>query len=998
MILKPGQEFAHFKIIRKIGEGGMGEVYLAEDTKLNRNVALKILLSEFFDSADRLARFKREAQTAAKISNANVMAIHDMGKAVEKESGRELNYIVMENIEGETLTEYMQTHNPDINELLRLSEKIAAGLAAAHKLGIVHRDIKSDNIKITPEGDPKILDFGLAKPTEMSALGDNEDTEDDTISRELTQEGKILGTVTYMSPEQVRGEQVDTRSDIFSFGVLIYRLFAGEFPFEATEKVSVMAKILEVKQNPIRQKNEALPAELERIIDKCLQKDPNDRYQDTRDLVVDIRNLRRQYASNISDTVSTISEAPKFKRSHTLILSGKSIATILVLCAAVVVILLWILKKPEVSEMPALQAKEHALAIFGFVNKTGDNDLNWLQAGMPEMLLTDLAQSGSINIISRNSIIDRLERPPENDSTPISYQDYVKAAKSLGAVMALSGSYYKLGDKIRIDARLEDINTGRIIMGEKVVGSQLYDLIDSLTQKIAVALNVKEMMLGNKEIADLTSSSPEAYKQYILGMEKYGMENYEEAIAQFQKAIEIDSSFALPYLRIGMANYFRGRQQNSAPYFAAAEKLKDKLPRKDRDMLDIYVDAFLRSKFDDAYAKMIAYIGNYPEDKEIRSLYAVFLYQISNNPAQALAELDTVLMLDPKYKPALENYIVILADQSEYEKGIEYAKKMKEYYPDGANAYELLSTFYTMLGRYDEAISECKELRKIAPDNSSALTSLIRISILKRDFDSAQRYTEEYKKDFSGDPYNMFAYYNTLANLAVWHGQFKQALDYDFDYLKQARGIGDSIYIHNGCIRVADLYFNIGNVDSTVYYGKEGAKYATQFRAFDYPALLMRLGPKYRDEAKKLFPEALEYFKANIPNELWNIADAIDEIFQSYMQDDTAAIIAALEKMKTLAFQDNVDNAFTLGKLLILTGDYQRGIDALNSLFSGENITSSGMRTMLSKYYIGMAYEGLGQRDKAIESYKEVLEYWGNADIQIKEIKDTRNRLKKLTS
>jgi tetratricopeptide (TPR) repeat protein len=614
------------------------------------------------------------------------------------------------------------------------------------------------------------------------------------------------------------------------------------------------------------------------------------------------------------------------------------------------------------------------------------------------MLLTDLAQNGSINIISRNSILDRLERPPENDSTPISYQDYVRAAKSLGAVMALSGSYYKLGDKIRIDARLEDINTGRIIMGEKVVGSELYDLIDSLTQKIAVALNVKEMMDGNKEIADLTSSSPEAYKQYILGMEKYGMENFDDAIAQFEKAIEIDSSFALPYLRIGMANYFRGRQQNSAPYFAEAEKLKDRLPRKDRDMLDIYIDAFLRSKFDDAYAKMTAFIGNYPEDKEIRSLYAIFLYQISNNPAQALAELDTVLMLDPKYKPALENYIVILADQSEYEKGIIYAKKMKDYYPDAANAYELLSTFYTMLGRYDDAIKESKDLQRVAPDNTQALTNLIRISILRRDFDAAQQYTEEYKAKFSDDPYNMFSYYSNRANLATWHGKFKQALDYDFDYLKQARDIGDSIYIHNGYIRIADLYLYIGNIDSAVYYGKESSKWATQFRAFDYPALLMRLGPKYRDEAGKLFPKALEYFKANIPNELWNIADGINEIFESYIQADTAAIIAALEKMKTLAFQDNVDNAFTLGKLLILTGDYQRGIDALNSLFSGENITSSGIRTMLTEYYMGVAYEGLGKRDKAIESYQEVLKYWGKPDIEIKEIKDTRARLGRLTS
>jgi len=997
MILKSGQEFAHFKIIRKLGEGGMGEVYLAEDTKLNRNVALKILLSEFFDDTDRMARFKREAQTAAKISHANVMAIYDMDTTKETESGRELNYIVMENIEGETLTNYMQSRNPSITDLLRLGEKIAAGLAAAHKLGIVHRDIKSDNIKITPDGDPKILDFGLAKPIEMSILGEGADTTD-TISRELTQEGKILGTVTYMSPEQVRGEKIDTRSDIFSFGILLYHLLVGEFPFEATEKVSVMAKILESKHEPIRSKNEALPAELERIIDKCLQKDPNDRYQDTRDLVVDLRSLRRQYASSISDSISTVNEIPKFKSDHTFNFGGKSIWIVLGLIVVVVIAVLWFSRGPRMEPPRGLQAKENALAILGFINKTGDEELDWLQAGLPEILLTDLAQSGSINIVSRNRIIDCLERPPEDIDKPIGHQEYTRAAKSLGAVMALSGSFYKLGDKIRIDARLEDLSTGNIIMGEKVVGKEPFVLIDSLTQKIAVSLNVQEMLEGNKQIADLTSSSPEAYKEYILGFEKYNLDKYEEAIEHYQKAIEIDSTFALPYMRLGMANYFRGRQQSSVPYFAAAVKLKDRLPRKDKDMLDIYVDAFLHSKFDDAYSKMISFIENYPEDKEIRSLYAIFLYQVSSDAEQALAQLDTVLMLDPKYKPALENYVAVLRDQSEYEKGIAYAGKIKEYHPDAANGYELLSVFYIMLERYDDAIKENQELQRIAPDNTQAMINLIRINLLKRDFETAGSYVEEYKSKHENDPYNMFTYLRYQANLAAWKGQFKKSLDYNGDYLELAKEVGDSIYIHSGYARISDMYVYLDNTDSALYYGKKGSKWATHFRAFEYPSLLMRLGPEYEEEARVLFSKALEYFKANIPNELWYIADGINDIFEASVQADTTALITAYEKMIKMPFQENIGNIFNLGKLFVLTGQYDKGIEQLKQLLSGESNTTSGISAITSNYYLGIAYEGMGNSNKAIEYYQEVLKYWGKPDIEIKEIKDTRERLRRLTS
>jgi len=203
----------------------------------------------------------------------------------------------------------MEGKTPDITVVLRLAEKIAAGLTAAHKLGIVHRDIKPDNILVTEDGEPKILDFGLAKPAASdpeSSLNDSTDT----ISRELTKAGKILGTVGYMSPEQARGDTIDTRSDIFSFGVMLYRLTSGTMPFDGGSQVGTLAKILEAQHDSVRTKNENVPQELERIIDKCLRKDANDRYQDTRDLVVDLRNLRRQFDSGVTDLLSGMVDRP----------------------------------------------------------------------------------------------------------------------------------------------------------------------------------------------------------------------------------------------------------------------------------------------------------------------------------------------------------------------------------------------------------------------------------------------------------------------------------------------------------------------------------------------------------------------------------------------------------------------------------------------------------------------------------------------------------------
>ncbi|MDF1544747.1 MAG: serine/threonine-protein kinase [bacterium] len=332
-LLEQGSHFAHFKIVRRIGVGGMGEVYLAEDQKLGRNVSIKILQQDAFDNSERMERFRREAQTAAKISHPNVMAIYDIGVTQSPEHGQDVSYIVMEYVDGFELSEYLREKGPALSSKVRLAEKIASGLSAAHKLNIVHRDIKAENILITEDGEPKILDFGLAKPLDP-VFNEDDDGDTDTISRELTKAGKIMGTVTYMSPEQARGDAVDTRSDIFSFGILLYQMATGEVPFTGKTQMSTLAKILETKHESPTTKNAEIPADLERIINKCLQKDAADRYQDTRDLVVDLRNQRRMFDSGITDTVTSTTDAAPVRST---VLRGKKLwATVGTVAAAII--------------------------------------------------------------------------------------------------------------------------------------------------------------------------------------------------------------------------------------------------------------------------------------------------------------------------------------------------------------------------------------------------------------------------------------------------------------------------------------------------------------------------------------------------------------------------------------------------------------------------------------------------------------------------------------
>jgi len=997
-MLENGQNLLHFKIIRKLGEGGMGEVYLAEDQKLNRQVAIKILQPEFFDSEERMQRFTREARMAAKITHPNVTSIYDLDKATDEKTGRELLFIVMEYVKGDSLSTVIRNKSMNISELLRISEKIAAGLSAAHKLQIVHRDIKTDNIKIDEDGEPKILDFGLAKPLEMAVQGSDPDSTD-TISQELTQEGKIIGTVNYMSPEQARGKAVDARSDVFSFGTLMYKLFSGEFPFEGSDQVSILAKTLEAKQAPIREKNESLPPELERIIDKCLQKDPNDRYQDTRDLVVDLRSLRRQYDSGVSDSISGISDSVIITKKVSSGFIKKAGITVVALVAAAILIYFLGGRKDQEQN---LQAKENSLAILGFENKTGDASLDWLRSGLPEILMTDLAQGGTLNLISRSRVLDCLDEKDRSETGSPSHQACMKAAKSIGATRVLSGSYIKLGDQIRIDARVEDVETGQIILGEKAVGDNPIALVDSLTRKIAQALNLEGVINNDKQVADITSSSPEAYREYILGMEKFGQFRFDEANEYFERAIEIDSTFALPYMRIGMGYAMRARGQMSVPYLQLAKKYENKLPIKDKRLLDIYTDIWMNNKFDDAIVKTQSFIENYPDDKEVRGFYALLLNVLKRDPEAALKQLDTVLMLDPQYMLAFSWYVDIYRSMRNYDKAIEYAKKIKEYYPDAPESYISLASLYLMQSRLDEATAECKAVLEMDPENQAAVSLALRIAIQKRDFDEARKYAELIKKYHSDDHYSMVNYYDYLRNFAYWTGRFKDVRGILDKALDQALQSSDSAVIFSKYSNLSNYFENIGNIDSALYFGKMSSYYASNFQSLAYPIQMVSLNPLSGAMARDIFKEAVNDFKSKTPKEIWVLVDNLEKIFEGYAQSDTALLI---EGFKGVLFEDgqisntaSTGDLMSLGMLLVENGKYKEGKDVLEQVISGDNETSSGLRYLKAKYYIGRADEALGNTAEAADNYREVLKYWNKPQIEIKEIKDTRKRLAALTS
>ena len=991
-MLQSGQTLAHFRVINRLGIGGMGEVYLAEDTKLGRKVALKIMQADFFEDQERRERFYREAKSAAGISHPNIMAIHDIGSAADPSTGQDIDFIVMEYIDGTPLSEQIPTMGQDIKTVIRLAEQIAAGLAAAHKVHIVHRDIKAENVMIDADGSPKILDFGLAKA--VAPYKTTGDGKTESITQELTKAGTIVGTVTYMSPEQIRGETVDSRSDVFSFGILLYRMATGIPPFEGKTQVSTLARILESQPEPPHARNDQVPPELERIIDKCLQKDPNDRYQDTRDLVVDLRNLRRQYDSGVSTLTSGVSEAARSavgrKRRRWLVPVGVA-AVILIVAGAV-----WQIRFRSTSSSQA--AGGDALAILGFENKTGEDSLNWLQTGLPEILWTDLSQSQTLPIIGRDRIVDRIEGRDETGHAQHTHAQYLEAARALGVRHALSGAYYRISKDYRIDARLEDISSGRIVLTEKVQGNNWFAMVDSLTEKIARSLNMETESTSAASVSTYTSSSPDAYKKYVLGMGKFEKELYDEAIAEFKEAIAYDSTFALPYMRIGMAHVFQGRQQEGARWLSLARQHQSHLPKWEAKLLEVYANLWFDRKFDSAFVNMATLVKNHPNDKESRFIYALMIQTFTQDTAAAFAQLDTALQLDPKFLFALTDYANLHAARGDFAAASDYALKARKYHPDSPTPYLLLGRLYTNQDQLDRAAGELQEMLKKFPGDADALERLSTIYIHNRDFAAARRYIDQSAQYHGDDPYVMVSYYDNLANLAIWAGEFRTALILRNKGLRQILITNDSTLISATYATIARYCQDVGMTDSSMYYSHLGDKWATLFQKINYPIQLVAISPANADSARPRFEEAVAEFRSRIPSEIWPLADRLRDAFEAYAKADTTALLAVFEKINEINPGADESNQVQMGYWAVQIGQFERARQLLAKYVSGTYRTASGFDYPMINYYLGLAEEGLGNAAQAAVHYREMLTYWGKPEIELREIRDARQRLARLTS
>jgi eukaryotic-like serine/threonine-protein kinase len=724
MTIKAGTKLGRYEIRSKIGEGGMGEVYLAEEARLHRKAALKVLPAELATNKNRMRRFEQEAQAAAALNHPNIAHIYEVGE----EGGT--HFIAMEFVEGATLRETIHREKTELRKLLRYLQQVAEGLAKAHASGIVHRDLKPDNVMITGDGYAKILDFGLAKLTEpVKPQPISPEASTAVLRQPLSTPGLVMGTVGYMSPEQVQGKPVDHRSDIFSFGCLLYEAATGQRAFDSESTIDTLHKIVHAPASLVKEVNPSAPADLTRIVRRCLAKDPDDRYQSIREAAIELRDVRRglEGAEEFETTVppasvgsaatpavsgtATASRAPlstAATSSAEYIVTGikrhKLAAGLIVLALVIGAIgLRWYLHARNT------EVAIESIAVLPFENQNGDPNSEYLSDGLTESIINSLTQLPSLRVSPRSSVF----RYKGKNTDPL------KVGEELDVRAVLTGRLLQRGDNLLVSAELLDVRDNKQIWGEQY-NRRVADALSvqqEISREISERLRVKLSGEEQKQLTRRDTSKPEAYGFYLKGRyywNKRTAENLKKACEQFQQAADKDSNYALAY--VGLADCYAlqepyGGTPGSEIYPKAkafaerALQLDNSLAEGHASLGYIFNSLWQWEQAEQEFKLAIKLNSNYPTAHQ---WYGIYLLDVARND-EAKAEIKRAQELDP-----LSPIIGSVLTQASLAEGdasftIAQCKRVIELDPNFPRVHENLGLAYLKQGRHSEAIIELQK-------------------------------------------------------------------------------------------------------------------------------------------------------------------------------------------------------------------------------------------------------------------------------------------------
>jgi len=546
-----GKTISHYKIAEKLGEGGMGVVYKAEDIKLGRFVALKFLPSNLISDPKAIERFINEAHAASTLEHPNICTIHEID---ETEDGQ--FFICMAYYSGEMLSDKIKRGALEIVEAIDIATQISEGLTEAHQHRIVHRDIKPANILINKNGQVKILDFGLAK-----LLG----------QQHLTKAGQLIGTLAYTSPEQVQGESIDFSTDIWALGVVIYEMLTGQLPFKSESEVSLVYTILNEQPQPLAELRPAIPTELEKIVCKALKKRKSERFHKMEEMSSALANLKPE------------KEKPTNRRPR-----SRLVIPILILLS--LAISFFIIKNVFWSSQ-ITQVTKDSIVVMHFDNLTQDATLNWMRKGAAGLLAQGLSQSQELNILDTQHLISLLSKNNETNLSDTTVS-IIEVSKKANIGTLIRGDIIKSGEIIRITTRAVDTKTGEIVLAEHADGysDEIFSMVANLTNKFRNYLEVRTAAdeVNEKWLQRITTNSVEAYRDFVLGTEYFIESDWENARSLFGQAVAVDSAFALAHVWLAAVAWITRDFNTMSSSFQSAILLRKELPLKEKLIMDLF--------------------------------------------------------------------------------------------------------------------------------------------------------------------------------------------------------------------------------------------------------------------------------------------------------------------------------------------------------------------------------------------------------------------------
>jgi len=998
--LTTGSTFAErYQIIEELGKGGMGRVYKAHDTKIKEKIALKLIKPEIAKDKKTIERFSNELRLARKVRHKNVCGMFDIGE----EKGT--HYITMEFVPGEDLRSLIRRIGQlPIGKSIAIAKQICEGLAEAHRLGVVHRDLKSNNIMIDKEGNVRIMDFGIARSIEAKGI---------------TGAGVMIGTPEYMSPEQVEGKEVDQRSDIYSLGIILYEMVTGRVPFEGDTPFTIGVKHKSESPKDPKELNTQLPEDQNLVILRCLEKDKEKRYQSAGEVRAELTRIEKGIPTT---EIEIPKRKPLTSREITVTFGIKKlfIPAIVVVALIIAAVVIWqLLPQKEVVPAPII---ENSIAVISFENQTGDKAYDHLQKVIPNLLITNLENTGYFYVVTWERLRDLLKQIGKGDMEIIDRDLGFELCHMEGIEAIVLGSYAKAGDMFATDVKVLNIETKRLIKSSSSKGegvdSILKTQIDELSRDISQGMGISELNIkaAALRIAEVTTTSIEAYSYFLRGDEAVDKFYFDEARRLLEKAVELDPTFASAYLRLAWVYETLGIREARNEAFEKAKIFSERVTEKEK----LYIDADYARRIERDQEKRLRIleqlVKKYPKEKLAR--YYLGRYYQGTDDHKAIEEYNKALELDPNYAFVLNQiaYTYAFSDVEDYEKAIEYLERYASLSPGEPNPFDSMGEVYFRMGKLDEAVAKYKEALKIKPDFFWSNWNIAYIYALKEDYAEAMKWINIFidgppSIGIKAEGHMTKGYYHFFL------GRFKQSLsevdraDEIFKELKDelAKAFVDYtkgwIYYHLGELELSKKHFKswfdiyTKNIPENIllwralyrfYLGllnlKQKQVGAVRSNLEEMKSLIPGLTPFYKD--------LLTYYYNILYGEMLLVEGPLEKVLSICEMAYPWRSPPALQNIRSVLLYNAPFPKDAVGRAHKQLRNVDKAIAEYERLVTFD--PNSKYRCLICpKYHYSLAklYEEKGWEGKAIEHYEKFLDLWKDADPGIAEVEDARKKM-----